>query len=292
MGAWGRGGGGCIFVLSGFLITGILWGELQRHGGIRLGAFYARRAFRLVPALTIALVLVFPVVAVAIGEGDNIVVDTLAAMFYLTDLTGSGVLDGVHAGNAYWHTWSLAVEEQFYLVWPLLLPLLSRYAPRRPTQVMWICVAASLGAWLLSEAVLGFRATYYLPVGHLAGLVLGATMAISLSSRDPLSDGGHEGRKIDRTADLLAGGAVPAWRRRDRTVGTRGDVLATGDVGRVHLARWGEGGAHFHLWFVARPLGRLDMADHALPVWEDALPAKDQAVIDAVGEKIAAALVA
>ena len=69
-------------------------------------------------------------------------------------------------------------------------------------------------------------------------------------------------------------------------------ILATGDVGRVHLARWGEGGAHFHLWFLARPLGRLDMAGHALPVWEDALPARDQAEIDAIGEKIAAALVA
>ena len=69
-------------------------------------------------------------------------------------------------------------------------------------------------------------------------------------------------------------------------------ILATGDVGRVHLARWGEGGAHFHLWFLARPLGRLDMANHALPVWEDALPAHDQAEIDAVGEKIAAAMVA
>jgi diadenosine tetraphosphate (Ap4A) HIT family hydrolase len=69
-------------------------------------------------------------------------------------------------------------------------------------------------------------------------------------------------------------------------------ILTTGEVGRVHLARWGEGGAHFHLWFPARPVGRLDMANHALPVWEDALPARDQAEIDAIGEKIATALVA
>jgi diadenosine tetraphosphate (Ap4A) HIT family hydrolase len=67
-------------------------------------------------------------------------------------------------------------------------------------------------------------------------------------------------------------------------------VLALGGVGRVHLYRWGDGGAHFHVWFVPRPLGRLDMTGHQLMAWEDSMPpATDQQISDA-GRRIAAAL--
>lgn len=68
-------------------------------------------------------------------------------------------------------------------------------------------------------------------------------------------------------------------------------VLASGDVGRVHLYRWGDGGAHFHVWFVPRPLGRLDMAGAYLMTWEDVLePATDAQILEA-GRRIAAAMV-
>ena len=67
-------------------------------------------------------------------------------------------------------------------------------------------------------------------------------------------------------------------------------VLALGDVGRVHVYRWGDGGAHFHVWFVPRPLGRLDMSGPHLMAWEDVLPpASDEQIADA-GRRIAAAL--
>ena len=67
-------------------------------------------------------------------------------------------------------------------------------------------------------------------------------------------------------------------------------IRGLGDVGRVHVYRWGEGGAHFHLWFVPRPLGRMDMAGPFLPVWEDVMTPLEKDDIEAVGEKIAAAL--
>jgi diadenosine tetraphosphate (Ap4A) HIT family hydrolase len=67
-------------------------------------------------------------------------------------------------------------------------------------------------------------------------------------------------------------------------------ILGLGDVGRVHVYRWGAGGAHFHLWFVPRPLGRLDMAGPFLPVWEDVMPPLEKDEIEAVGAKIAAVL--
>jgi len=67
-------------------------------------------------------------------------------------------------------------------------------------------------------------------------------------------------------------------------------VQALGDVGRVHLYRWGDGGAHFHVWFVPRPLGRLDMSGPRLMAWEDVLaPATDEQIAEA-GRRIAAAM--
>jgi diadenosine tetraphosphate (Ap4A) HIT family hydrolase len=68
-------------------------------------------------------------------------------------------------------------------------------------------------------------------------------------------------------------------------------VLALGEVGRVHLYRWGDGGAHFHVWFVPRPLGRLDMGGAYLMAWEDTLePAAEEQIVE-VGRKIAAAMI-
>jgi hypothetical protein len=68
-------------------------------------------------------------------------------------------------------------------------------------------------------------------------------------------------------------------------------VLSLGDVGRVHVYRWGDGGAHFHVWFVPRPLGRLDMSGHRLMAWEDAMPAATQQQVAEAGRGIAAAMV-
>ena len=68
-------------------------------------------------------------------------------------------------------------------------------------------------------------------------------------------------------------------------------VLALGDVGRVHLYRWGDGGAHFHVWFVPRPLGRLDMSGPQLMAWEATLPPATEEQIAETGRRIAAAMV-
>jgi diadenosine tetraphosphate (Ap4A) HIT family hydrolase len=68
-------------------------------------------------------------------------------------------------------------------------------------------------------------------------------------------------------------------------------VLSLGGVGRVHVYRWGDGGAHFHVWFVPRPLGRLDMSGPQLMAWEDVLPPATDDEIAEAGRRIAAALV-
>src|SRR6185437_9823200 len=67
-------------------------------------------------------------------------------------------------------------------------------------------------------------------------------------------------------------------------------ILAAGDFGRVHLYRWGDGGAHFHVWFYPRPVGMMDAVKFALPVWEDVMEPAPQPAIDDIAKKIAQAL--
>lgn len=67
-------------------------------------------------------------------------------------------------------------------------------------------------------------------------------------------------------------------------------ILSLGDIARVHLYRWGDGGAHFHIWLIPRPLGMLEAAGMMLPLWEDALPnVSDEQLADAA-RRVAAAM--
>lgn len=115
------------FGISGFLITSLLVRERERTGSIDLGAFYVRRAFRILPAFW-----VFMAVSAFIGVGVS-ATGWLNSVLFLADYREAG---------SWWlgHTWSLAVEEQFYLLWPVALWFLG---PKRATPVAW---ALSAGA--------------------------------------------------------------------------------------------------------------------------------------------------
>jgi diadenosine tetraphosphate (Ap4A) HIT family hydrolase len=67
-------------------------------------------------------------------------------------------------------------------------------------------------------------------------------------------------------------------------------ILGLGDVARVHVSRWGDGGAHFHVWFLPRPLGMLEAKNFMLPLWEDVLPnVSDEELLEAA-RRVAAGL--
>ncbi|HEX4905861.1 MAG TPA: acyltransferase, partial [Acidimicrobiales bacterium] len=125
------------FVLSGFLITTLLLEEAASSGGrISLGAFWARRVRRLVPALAvvcIAVVVAAPWIAEA-HSASSIRLDAAAALSYVANwrfiLTDAAYFDRTAGPSPLEHTWSLGVEEQFYVVWPLLAVAL-RGAPWR-----------------------------------------------------------------------------------------------------------------------------------------------------------------
>jgi peptidoglycan/LPS O-acetylase OafA/YrhL len=122
------------FVISGFVITAMLAREWQSTGTLRFRTFYARRFRRLTPALAV-LVLVVVVISALIQSplgAQQITAETgigalfLAANIVIANNTG-GYFDATAAANPLLNTWSLSVEEQFYLIWPVLAGLCLRW---------------------------------------------------------------------------------------------------------------------------------------------------------------------
>ena len=117
------------FVLSGFLITSLVLDELRRTGRIALTSFWARRVRRLLPALVLLLLVVALVtwLTATFSERATLRGDLLAATAYVANwhfISTSGYFVSTGIESPLQHTWSLAIEEQFYLIWPLLLTAL------------------------------------------------------------------------------------------------------------------------------------------------------------------------
>jgi peptidoglycan/LPS O-acetylase OafA/YrhL len=129
------------FVISGFLITTLLVKELGRSGSISLRRFYARRATRLLPASTVVLLvtLIASWVWLPATRFRSITLDALSSTFYGINwrlaAEGTDYLNATAAPSPLQHLWSLAVEEQFYFVWPLLLLAVWAWRRNRPFRV-------------------------------------------------------------------------------------------------------------------------------------------------------------
>jgi len=136
------------FVLSGYLITSLLLKEQGRTGRIDLRRFYERRVRRLIPALVAVLIATGALMALMGRLGDYIG-PAAVSFFYVSDIAKSVGYDLGYVG----HTWSLAMEEQFYLLWPALL----LFAPRKwlvPLTIAGIIGAVALQLLLVPDNVL------------------------------------------------------------------------------------------------------------------------------------------
>lgn len=159
------------FVISGFLITGLLLREHERTGRIRLLPFYARRVRRLLPAATVVLVatLLIALNLVAPLDRPGVGLDGAAAALSIGNvrfaMAAGDYFASVGAPSPFLHFWSLAVEEQFYLVWPALILLVARglHARRRVTVTLVVVVVASFGANILLTDAAANWAFYLLP---------------------------------------------------------------------------------------------------------------------------------
>jgi peptidoglycan/LPS O-acetylase OafA/YrhL len=169
------------FVLSGFLITALLLQEWQRTGTIRLGAFYARRALRLLPALfaLLALVLVAPGLFYLAAPPWK---DAAIAALYATNWVNAFSLRNMAILD---HTWSLTVEEQFYVLWPPLVPVLLALRVRRrwilSMVLLGISVSTSLRL-LLWDGPASIKRLYYGLGTRLDALLVGCLVALLVSS--------------------------------------------------------------------------------------------------------------
>ena len=171
------------FVISGFLITQLLVGELDRSGRVSVARFYARRVKRLMPqALTvIAAVVVAAWLLLSPLEADVVAHDVVAAGAYAMNWHLSAeAVDYFHSGEAARpldHLWSLAVEEQFYAVWPWLLLTLA-WVSRRALPVAVAAIAAVSFAYAVASVHAAPEAAYYSAFGRAWELGLGALLAV------------------------------------------------------------------------------------------------------------------
>ncbi|MCX7513729.1 acyltransferase family protein [Frateuria hangzhouensis] len=156
------------FVLSGYLITGLLLRELASSGSVRFGEFYVRRLRRLLPGLLAMLLVVGAAATIVLAPGDQQKQASAAgsAAFWLSNLHFAfGHLDYFSSGaesNLFLHTWSLGVEEQFYLVWPALLVWLwGRRARDRPSGLGRLKIG--MGVILLASFAACIAMTYLAP---------------------------------------------------------------------------------------------------------------------------------
>ena len=162
------------FVLSGYLITSILCREIDKHGRIRFARFYVRRAIRLYPPLILAAVVVSAFAVFLAPSLPKYAGETVAALLYLTPLAPFVIGDSA----VWYHTWTLALEEWYYLAWPaaLTVMVLMRLKWRTIAAVMATSGFLLLFAKLaLHSAGFGFGA--YLRIG---GIFVGSALALYL----------------------------------------------------------------------------------------------------------------
>jgi peptidoglycan/LPS O-acetylase OafA/YrhL len=195
------------FTLSGFLITSLLLYERESTGRIDLVRFWSRRFRRLMPGALSALG-VIALLGGTIGDASQLARlrwDGLAALFYASNwrfiYLGSDYADLFASPSLVQHFWSLSIEEQFYLTYPLLAILLLRWGGRRA--LAWVLAALSLAStlWMASlfEPDLPTSRLYFGTGTRAAEILLGALFAIWHAGRLPL-----EGKAL-RIASALGG---------------------------------------------------------------------------------------
>ncbi len=167
------------FVLSGFLITWLLLSEERKRGRFNLKLFYIRRGFRILPpAFTYLLAMtVLAIIGVIFVTWQDIAASALFVRSFFQQNTPNPPftpLPPFHDETS--HYWSLAVEEQFYLVWPALLFLLRGNA--RITAALCIIIASTVGAWILYHLNINPLQHYFAYVTGFTEILIGCVLAL------------------------------------------------------------------------------------------------------------------
>lgn len=202
------------FVLSGFLITGLILGDYHKRGTVSLSNFYGRRAKRLLPMATTVLIFIavvslilFPTV-MQIDTGKDVIAATLYYVnwhFIAADIDYFAFTEGMVSPIQ--HYWSLSVEEQFYVLWPAILLICAKLATRvarRPIGLMLtltVVVAAASLAYSIIYSPIDPEAAYFSTFTRIWEILFGAILALVLPRSMRMPRG---------LAELLVSGGVLA----------------------------------------------------------------------------------
>jgi peptidoglycan/LPS O-acetylase OafA/YrhL len=220
------------FTLSGFLITSLLLAEHHATGSISFRRFYARRFLRLMPALWLV---VGSVMAAALALGlfrRHFVLDAAYALAYITNWARIAWWTSVDSPLA--HTWSLAAEEQYYVIWPIVVLVLARAVPQRRQRAVVLLMATGVAVtyrWVLIPVVSPARIYFGLDT-HADGLLFGSALATFFDRRTTGVDlplGVRIALVVAATAVL--GGVIAVWTWHDpgmALIGFSACALATG----------------------------------------------------------------
>jgi peptidoglycan/LPS O-acetylase OafA/YrhL len=176
------------FVISGFLITSLVTAEIRATGRIDLRHFWMRRARRLLPALLFMLAIVIAVSSIFARDALSLLAtDTPPVLGYFTNwwliFHHVSYFQSVGRPTLVLHLWSLAVEEQFYLLWPVIVLLVVGHRGRT-RRIGWVAlvgaVASSVWMALLFHSSGDPSRVYFGTDTHAGGLLLGATLAVAL----------------------------------------------------------------------------------------------------------------
>ena len=207
------------FVLSGFLITDLLAVQYDRLGRVNLKSFWARRARRLLPALAVMLVIVTAAASVIEpAQETSMRLALLAAVTYTSNwyqilhhVSYFAELGLFRSPPPLDHLWSLAIEEQFYLIWPLILWFIILRLNGRRARVAATLIAAALSAlaMALEYAPGDLSLVYYGTDTHASALLIGAALALALPLETLVSASAAQVRRLDAAG--VVGLVVLAW---------------------------------------------------------------------------------
>ncbi len=175
------------FVISGFLISGIILGQI-RADTFTFADFYRRRIRRIFPALAVVLAasLLFGWCSLIPADFRQLGTHVAAGAGFVSNLqlwSESGYFDTAAESKPLLHLWSLGVEEQYYLVWPLMLVIFRRHVER----IFWMILVVAAGSFAVNLFLVAHEPTaaFYLPMGRFWELMLGSIIAYVQIFRAP-----------------------------------------------------------------------------------------------------------